>query len=62
MNRNSFGDVIDGLYFIFYENLKHIKEVVTDEAVRNEDVYQCIFRVKDMRTDIRHDYEHGDNI
>lgn len=61
-NSGSFGNVIDSLYFIFYENIKHIKKLVTDQAVRDEDVYQCIFRVKDMRTDLRHDYEHGDNI
>ena len=59
VNRNSFGDVIDSLYFIFYENLEHIKALVTEESVVNEDVYQCIFRVKDMRTDMRHDIEHG---
>lgn len=59
VNRSSFGDVIDSLYFIFYENIEHIKSLVTDESVVNEDVYQCIFRVKDMRTDVRHDIEHG---
>lgn len=59
VNRNSFGDVIDSLYFIFYENIEHIKALVTEESVVNEDVYQCIFRVKDMRTDMRHDIEHG---
>lgn len=61
-NSGSFGIIIDGLYFFFYENLKHIKEIFSDDAVRNEDVFQCIFRVKDMRTDLRHDFEHGDNI
>lgn len=59
VNRASFGDVIDSLYFIFYENIEHIKAFVTEESVINEDVYQCIFRVKDMRTDMRHDIEHG---
>lgn len=61
-NNGNFGNVIDGLYFVFYENLEHIKDFVTDKAVRDEDVYQCIFRVKDIRTDLRHDYEHGKNI
>ena len=61
-NSGNFGIIIDGLYFFFYENLKHIKEIFSDDAVRNEDVFQCIFRVKDMRTDLRHDFEHGDNI
>ena len=58
-SKESFGIIVDGLYFLFYENLGRIKELVTDVAVKNEDVYQCIFRVKDMRTDMRHDYEHG---
>lgn len=55
----SLGDVIDSLYFIFYENLDHIKALVTDEAVRKEEAYQCIFRLKHIRTDFRHDNEHG---
>lgn len=55
----TFGGIIDDFYEVFYENIKHIKAIVTDEVVRNEDVYQCIFRVKHMRTDLRHDYEHG---
>ncbi len=55
----TFGGIIDDFYEVFYENIEHIKAIVTDEVVRNEDVYQCIFRVKHMRTDMRHDYEHG---
>lgn len=55
----TFGGIIDDFYEVFYENIEHIKARVTDEVVRNEDVYQCIFRVKHMRTDLRHDYEHG---
>ena len=58
-SEESLGIIIDCLYMIFYENLEHIKKIVTDEAVRNESVYQCIFRVKSIRTDLRHDYEHG---
>ena len=60
--KENFGKMIDGFYMIFYENLEHIKTICSDQDVRNEDVYQCIFRVKDMRTDLRHDYEHGKNI
>jgi hypothetical protein len=55
----TFGSIIDDLYEVFYENLERIKKVVTDDVVRKEDVYQCIFHVKNMRTDLRHDYEHG---
>lgn len=55
----TFGEIIDDFYEVFYENIEHIKAIVTDEVVRNEVVYQCIFRVKYMRTDLRHDYEHG---
>ena len=39
-SKESLGIIVDGLYFLFYEN-------------------QCIFRVKNIRTDLRHDYEHG---
>ena len=58
-NRDDFGFIIDGLYMFFYENLGRIKGLVTDAVVRGEDAFQCIFRVKAMRTDYRHDYEHG---
>ena len=57
--KDSFGDILDGLYKIFYENLEHIKEHVGDKAVRNDDVFQCIFRAKTMRNDFRHDLDHG---
>ena len=58
-SRDDFGFIIDGLYMFFYENLERIKGLVTDAVVRGEDAFQCIFRVKAMRTDYRHDYEHG---
>ena len=57
--RKEFGNLIDSLYKIFYENLERIKKVVTDDVVRNDAVCQCVFRVKDMRTDMFHDFEHG---
>ena len=57
--QDEFGIIIDGLYDFFYENLSRIKEVVPEEVVRNDAVFQCIFHVKNMRTDLRHDYEHG---
>lgn len=60
-SEDDFGKMIDGVYMLFYENLEHIKTLDSDNAVRTEEVYQCIFRVKDMRTDMRHDYEHGKN-
>ena len=61
LSEDDFGKMIDGVYMLFYENLEHIKTLDSDDAVRTEEVYQCIFRVKDMRTDMRHDYEHGKN-
>ena len=57
--KEALGEIIDGLYMIFYENLGHIKEYVPDSEVRSEKVFQCIFRVKDIRTDYRHDNNHG---
>ena len=56
--QDEFGIIIDGLYDFFYENLSRIKEVVPEEVVRNDAVFQ-LFHVKNMRTDLRHDYEHG---
>ena len=57
--KESFGDILDGLYKLFYENIEHIKEHVGDNVIRNENVFQCIFRVKMMRNDYRHDLDHG---
>ena len=60
------GIIIDALYFTFYENLKHIKlflgdgdESKGDKLVRNDSVFGCIFDVKTIRSDLRHDLDHG---
>ena len=65
-NNDMLGKIIDGLYFVFYENLEHIKVLIGngdqktgDSMVRNEPVFQCIFRVKTIRSDLRHDLDHG---
>lgn len=57
--KESLGEIIDCLYKIFYENLEHMKKYASDTVVRKDEVFQCIFRLKDIRTDYRHDYEHG---
>lgn len=57
--KETFGDIIDGLYMLFYENLERIKKVVSDKTVRSESVFNCVFHVKNIRTDFRHDFEHG---
>lgn len=66
INDDQLGKVIDGLYFIFYENIEHIKLLAGngdkekgDALVRNEEIYQCIFDVKTIRSDLRHDLDHG---
>ena len=33
---------------------------IGDELVRKETVYQCIFNIKTIRSDLRHDLDHGD--
>ena len=66
-SESKFEELIDNLYFLFYENIEHIKEVVGDgdgknkgnSIIQNEELYQVIFRIKDIRTDLHHDYEHG---
>lgn len=57
--REDLGKIIDGLYFMFYENLGRIKKYIPDAEIREKNVFQCIFRVKHIRTDYRHDNEHG---
>ena len=37
----------------------HGDEKIGDQMVRNGDIYQCIFDVKTIRNDLRHDLEHG---
>lgn len=61
-SKDELGKIIDALYFLLYENLERIKKVVTDQAVRSESVYECIFAVKSIRTDFRHDFEHGKEV
>lgn len=63
---NQLSSLVDDLYFVFYENIEHIKIIVGkgnkklgDQLVREEEVYQCIFRVKAIRSDYRHDLDHG---
>lgn len=65
-NKDQLGRIIDALYFVFYENLKHIKMFIGegdenrgDQMVRKKDIYQCIFDVKEIRNDLRHDLCHG---
>lgn len=60
------GSIIDALYFIFYENIERIKKMIGggdkkigNQIVRENDTYQCIFNVKTIRSDLRHDLDHG---
>ena len=66
-NEEDFGCIIDNLYFLIYENLERIKDYIGkgnnkegDSKIRSEAVYDCVFRIKDIRSDLRHDLEHGD--
>lgn len=58
--------LINGLYFLIYENQTGIKKMlgsgdqnVGDQIIREKEC-ECIFRIKDIRTDFEHDIEHGD--
>ena len=64
--QNDFGKIIDALYMVFYENLEHFKRLEGkgdkdegDNIVRNSRLYECIFDIKTLRTDLRHDVNHG---
>lgn len=61
-----FGKIVDALFFVFYENIKHIKcligngdEQEGDRLVRQGGIYQCLFDIKTIRNDYRHDLDHG---
>lgn len=65
-SQDQLGSIIDVLYFVFYENLERMKTFigagdnkVGDQKIRDEDVYKCIFNVKTIRNDLRHDLDHG---
>lgn len=58
-SKDELGIVIDALYCIFYENLERIKRFVGEDMVRGGEEFDCIFGVKHIRTEFRHDYEHG---
>ncbi len=60
------GKVIDALFFTFYENIRHIKILIGqgneekgDQMVRNDERFKCIFDIKTLRNDLRHDLNHG---
>ena len=64
-SEGSFSELINNLYFLIYENQSGIKEMlgdgdqsVGDKLIRGKE-YECIFRIKDLRTDFDHDIEHG---
>lgn len=67
-DEDQLGKIIDGLYFVFYENIEHIKLFIGkgdksrgDALVRDESICQIIFDIKTLRSDYRHDLNHGSN-
>lgn len=65
-NGDQMGTIIDFLYFVFYENIEHIKILIGDgdknkgdKIMRDQEIYQCIFQIKTIRSDFRHDLDHG---
>ena len=63
---DKFRTMITSLYSLIYENNSRIKkmlghgdEKIGDRMIRGCE-YECIFRIKDLRTDFEHDIEHGD--
>ena len=56
-DQNTFGNVIDSLYMVIYEGsgeAKRILKLLSDEEC------SAIWKIKHIRTDFRHDIEHGD--
>lgn len=63
---DKFRTMITSLYSLIYENNSRIKKMLgngdekTGDQMIRECEYECIFRIKDLRTDFEHDIEHGD--
>lgn len=55
-SKDDFGDFIDALYKIIYEGTGNLKR--TPENFKEKDDF-IGFEIKHLRTDLRHDYEHG---
>lgn len=60
-----FEKMIKGIYFLIYENQNGIKKMLGNgdadigkELIKGKD-YECMFRIKNIRTDLEHDIEHG---
>ncbi len=60
-----FEKMIKSIYSLIYENQNGIKTMlgdgdsdVGDRLIRGKE-YECMFRIKDIRTDLEHDVEHG---
>jgi hypothetical protein len=54
----SFGEVVDQLYFLLYEGSGYAARLL--ERCLNDHL-AALWRLKDLRTGIRHDIDHGDN-
>ncbi len=56
-DEQSFGEVVDALYFLIYEgsgDAKRLTDLMTDEELTT------VWWIKNLRTSIRHDIDHGD--
>ena len=58
--------LIKYIYFVFYENLEHLKKIIGqgdidkgDKEIKGLEKFQVIFNTKTIRTEFEHDYEHG---
>ncbi len=62
---DKFETLMKSIYSLIYENQNGIKKMLGngdakagDEIMRGDE-YKCIFRIKDIRTDLEHDIQHG---
>ncbi len=65
-NVYSLEKLIKNIYFVFYENLEHLKKIIGqgdidkgNEEIKGLEKFQVIFNTKTIRTEFEHDYEHG---
>lgn len=62
---DKFETLMKSIYSLIYENQNGIKKMLGNgdteagDTIIRGDEYKCIFRIKDIRTDLEHDIQHG---
>ncbi len=56
VDKDTFANVVDSLYMLIYEGSGSASRIL---KILNDDECETLWNIKHLRTDFRHDYEHG---